>query len=158
MIPLKIGQIQLAIKDKNVLLGIPQTNNQKDFKNSLHELLKWLKILKIEKLIFQAGKDLILPDWFKDECRKLGISVEIHGMISDEFTVLERIKKSFQEVVVTFPERIIITSAETGELSKKVGEKFDKLPNWIRKILTEALEGKEESKITLVVCLKSYCP
>ena len=51
--------------------------SQEKFEQSLRDLVEWLSVLRIGTIIFQAGGNLVLPDWFIQQCRQAGIQVEV---------------------------------------------------------------------------------
>ncbi|MBV5327518.1 MAG: hypothetical protein JZU65_07750 [Chlorobium sp.] len=67
--------------------------SQDDFEAALKDLLDKLdRHENIENMIFIGGGDLILPDWFYEECRRRGIKIQIitHEESIDE--VLNRLE------------------------------------------------------------------
>lgn len=77
---LSIGGISFS-KGENAetLLASVSDMSQEEFENSLRDLLEWLSVLRIKKIVFQAGSNLVLPDWFLQQCRQLGIQVEVRS-------------------------------------------------------------------------------
>lgn len=80
MSSLSIGGISIS-KGENAetLLASISDLSQEKFENSLRDLLEWLSVFRIEKIVFQAGGNLVLPDWFIHQCRQLGIQVEVRS-------------------------------------------------------------------------------
>jgi hypothetical protein len=76
------GRIVLGKSSILVRLDIDDDYTQQDFERDLHLLLKELKglkkryLLNMRFLLFPVGGNLIIPELFEYNCRKLGISIQ----------------------------------------------------------------------------------
>jgi hypothetical protein len=81
----KVNGIVITSTDANTIFVESKTRDQKKFEKSLEELLKLLEIFGCKKnLSFRSGGNLVLPDWFLDACKKLGVNVLIKNKSNRE--------------------------------------------------------------------------
>lgn len=75
---LNIGGISLSKdEDNETIIATVFDLDQEEFEKCLRDLVEWLPILRTGKIIFQAGGNLVLPNWFIQECKKAGKQVEV---------------------------------------------------------------------------------
>jgi hypothetical protein len=104
MSSIQIGIITLSkSQDNETINASVATNDQEEFENALHDLIGWLQILKVGKIVFQAGGNLIIPNWFLDACRQAGIHIEVRASNAE----IDRVVNALDELtssILALPE------------------------------------------------------
>ena len=80
---LQIGKLRLIKEAERTLLVTVDDSTQEESEQYLKELLVWLPMMKINKIIFHPGGNLTIPDWFIEALFKNGITVQYSGTQQD---------------------------------------------------------------------------